>query len=378
MKVDLLQINREDFLVTEHLIGGELCTFVRPRPTFFDWTPDLLHFRSSIWNSKGELISGSFKKFFNLEEKPAIDPFPLDFKHVKVVEKLDGSTLIVSRYNGETIHRTRGTTNAIVTMANGDEIESFRSKYKSFFNFVEAVPTFPFTFLLEWVSDRNKIVLSYPETDLYLLAIVSNADYSLLTQDMVDVYAQELGLKRPKVFNFDTKELMVSTIKELEGYEGVCVYYNHDQHIRKVKAVAYLKLHAFKSTCTFKTIMELYNDLERPTIEIFKDKIEKTFDYECLVQATSIIDLMYTEGVYKVSLMVAQVKDFVDTNKTLDRKAFAIKNIETFGAGSYPAALAFRLLSGADRDLDIEFKYLKHLMELQKDVVQVVSNLETE
>jgi hypothetical protein len=42
------------------------------------------------------------------------------------VEKLDGSTLIVSKYNGQYILRTRGTVDAS-KLANGFELELFKS-----------------------------------------------------------------------------------------------------------------------------------------------------------------------------------------------------------------------------------------------------------
>ncbi len=290
MKIDLNSINPEEFIVTQHEIGGETCHFVRPQPNFFDWREDVLHFRSSIWNSQGELISGSFKKFFNFEEKPAIQPFPNDFSGVNVVEKLDGSTLIVSRYKGQTIMRTRGTVDAQIAMPNGDEIDMFQEKYPDIFNLVNAIPTFPFTFLFEWVSPRNRIVLNYGnEPEIYLTGIVSHTDYKLFPQHFVDIYAQQYGLKRPKIFKFPSAQEMVKDIKVLDGYEGVCAYYNHDQCIRKVKATTYLKLHAFKSQLSMKALAELLYHYNVPkSKEDFLTIIEKEYDFECAVAAKPV------------------------------------------------------------------------------------------
>ena len=345
MKVDLAAIDQDNFLVTEHIIGGEECVFVRPLPTFFGWTKDVLHFRSSIWRKAGgSLVSGSYQKFFNFEEKPAIDPFDGDISKATLVEKLDGSTLIVSRFNGETILRTRGTVDAKLAMANGDEIDYFRTKYAHFFEGYESQLTSNITILFEWVSPRNRIILDYgTEPELYLTNIVNHADYSLTPQIDLDEIAEAWGFKRPKRFNFPSVKEMLTNVQALVGYEGVCMYYNNDQNIRKIKATTYIRLHAFKSNLSMKNLAELlyhYNIPNSP--EEFLEIIEREYDFECAEAAKPVVrDMWSILEPFIADLEV--VKCFVDENKDLEQKPFALKNIETFKHKKYLTAFAFSM-----------------------------------
>ena len=133
MKVDLQSIDLTQFYVNEHVLNGELVYLVIPRQIGCVWNKQNKIFRSSVWNSKGELISASFQKFVNFGENPEIFPVPISLKNCVVMEKLDGSTLIVSKYKGQYIIRTRGTIDAGRMEKNGFEIEIFNilDKFKT-------------------------------------------------------------------------------------------------------------------------------------------------------------------------------------------------------------------------------------------------------
>ncbi len=75
-----------------------------------------------------------------------------------MVEKLDGSLLIVSKYNGQYILRTRGTVDASI-MANGHELEIFKNTILS--KLADNNDTWDYSVLFEWLSPINKIVLNY-------------------------------------------------------------------------------------------------------------------------------------------------------------------------------------------------------------------------
>ena len=166
MKIDIEKdIDRESFMVHEHIIAGEVVTLVQPKSIGAKWNKNNLHFRSSVWNYEGELISASFPKFFNWGEQPDLSPVPNSLKNATVVEKLDGSTLIVSKYKGQYILRTRGTVDAS-TMANGHELELFKEKFlKSLTH--DTPDTWNVSILFEWVSPINKIVLNYAIPQIY-------------------------------------------------------------------------------------------------------------------------------------------------------------------------------------------------------------------
>ena len=102
MKIDLNTIDRESFYVNEHVWNGERVYLVVPKEMGCVWTQENKIFRSSVWNYDGELISASFPKFVNWGEKPETFPTPSSLDNTTIVDKLDGSTLIVSKYKGIT------------------------------------------------------------------------------------------------------------------------------------------------------------------------------------------------------------------------------------------------------------------------------------
>jgi hypothetical protein len=91
LKIDLSKIDLENFVIKSEKVGGELCHLVTPNKAGTKWDKQNLIYRSSMWNSKGELISASFKKFFNHLESP--DLYPNPEKHIfdwNIPEKIDG------------------------------------------------------------------------------------------------------------------------------------------------------------------------------------------------------------------------------------------------------------------------------------------------
>ena len=123
MKLDIQKIDRTQFMVHHfHSLNGEIVHLIQPKNIGTKWTQDNKHMRSVVVNYEGEVISASFPKFTNYGENHEHFPVPNSLKHCTVVEKLDGSTLIVSKYNGQYILRTRGTVDAS-TMANGFELD---------------------------------------------------------------------------------------------------------------------------------------------------------------------------------------------------------------------------------------------------------------
>jgi hypothetical protein len=82
---------------------------VNPVDMGCQWDSSNLIFRSSVWDSEGNLVSAGFKKFFNLFEKPELSPGVEELSDAEIIEKIDGSCLIISRYKDRLIIRTRGT-----------------------------------------------------------------------------------------------------------------------------------------------------------------------------------------------------------------------------------------------------------------------------
>ena len=355
MKIDLSKIDLENFMTHPHEIAGETCHLVQPVHIGAKFTRDTLIFRSSVWNSQGELISASFKKFFNWGEQPDLcfTPFSLTANGgCELIEKIDGSTLVVSKYNGKTIIRTRGTTDAS-KIDNGHEIEWLKDKYPNAFKHYDTDgDTSGYSHIFEWVSPVNKIVLNYGEDpDIYLTAIIRHSDYTLSSQLDVDRMATVMGVKRPLRYNFASIKEMREAVEQFKGKEGLCVYCNHGQDIRKVKSAWYLALHKMKSELgSYERIVDFYFTLGRPSYQEYYDFIVKNYDYELAEQCRSGISCA-SDGMKEVENIIAAMREKVEPLKNLLRKDAARIIIQAYGQTNR-SGMAFVLLDGKELTTD--------------------------
>lgn len=367
MKIDIDKVDRTQFMVHHfHSLNGEIVHLIQPQHIGTKWTQDNKHMRSVVVNYEGEVISASFPKFTNYGENPEHFPVPNSLKHCTVVEKLDGSTLIVSKYNGQYILRTRGTVDAS-TMANGFELELFKEKIlfplaKNIGNIGE---TWEFSILFEWVSPINKIVLNYgDEPDWYLVGMIWHGDYELHSQSDLDDFAKRHNLKRPATYTFSDVNDLLQNVDQWKGKEGVCVYSKNDQSIHKVKSADYLIKHRFKSEATLENTLDLYFSYDKPSYQEFESKLTETFDYECFEMVRGYASQI-CDASKEVNKIVDGFKSFIDNQlKVLStRKEQAQKVISSYSE-SNRSSMIFSLLDGktltADQHKKLFWQVLKN------------------
>lgn len=284
MKIDIskIDVGERGFFVNYHVIGGEQVVLVCPQYAGTTWTKDNLIFRSSIWDMDGNPVSLSYKKFFNYDESPTINPAPESLVGTSALEKIDGSTCIVSDWHNNRIIRTRGTVSAI-TLENGNEYFYLANeKYRKAIDRVFEKYGTDISIIFEIVTPANKIVIDYGnECDFILTNIIRHSDYSYFKQDELDSIALEFGFRRPRVYSFDSVVAMKSAIKSIRGEEGVCLYFHDDQCIRKVKTDWYLTLHRAKSNFnSIEPLIDAWLEFGRPTYQDFYEILATTYDYE--------------------------------------------------------------------------------------------------
>jgi len=352
VKIDLQSIDKESFMVHQHFIGEHECFLVQPKNIGATWNKENLIYRSSLWDKEGNPVSLSFKKFFNYDEKPDIFPAPSDLKNAKLMEKLDGSTLIFSRYKGHTVIRTRGTVDAH-KQANGHEIDYLCEKYKKFITYLEMLETSNESFVLEWLSPTNRIVLNYgDEPDMVLTAVINHNDYSLMRQSQLDYFASDIKLRRPRTFSYNSVEEMKSAVEVLKDQEGLCVYYNNEQQIRKVKAASYLFLHRAKSEISsidkmidvyIDWFMDRHNLSHEPTgyIEFFEYLTEK-FDFEIATMATGHASRI-CDAMKEVHKIMNALFEFASERMNIARNIAAKEILQAYGSTGR-SAIIFKML----------------------------------
>lgn len=363
MKVNLNTVDRENLMVHPHSVGEETVYLIQPQHIGAKWSKDNLHFRSSVWNDQGELISASFPKFFNNGEAPDLYPDPQNhFDSWRAMEKIDGSTLIVSKYKGHLIVRTRGTVDASVLELNGNEINLLKNKYPKFFDLGQE-ETVDYSLIAEWTSPNNQIVIRYSEPDLYLIGKIYHENYRLESQSELDNLAKTIGVKRPQVFSFSSLKEMIDVVKEFKDKEGVCLYFNDGQNIVKIKGDWYLSLHRLKSELSsMEKVLDLYLERGQPTHQEFYDYICGIFDFELAEFVLPNISLIC--GVRdEVEKITSDMKVFVEPLKNyVHRKDAALEILSVYGKVNQ-SAFCFRLLDGKSFTLEDYKKMYLQILE---------------
>lgn len=317
-----LRLADEGFAVKECTIANETCFLIFPPNMGVEWNEDNMIYRSGIWNYAGQPVSLSWKKFFNWDEKCELAPKPTSLDDCTLMNKEDGSTLLVSMYKGELVMRTRGASTMDI-LDNGDEKEFLINKYPTFFNFIKSFETTSFTYVFEWETPSNKIVLDYgDEPRLVFTGQICHDTYKYVRNDTLDTSAVRLDLVRPPRYGFSSFESMKEAMTELRGIEGICVYFNEDQDIKKMKTIEYLMLHSIKFRLGYKALIDMiYEENQRE--EEFKAYIEKRFDHEGLTFVKKLIEDIYMADYTLKSAIDHDYSMIILSQKPQDKKEFA-------------------------------------------------------
>jgi hypothetical protein len=345
MKIDLDKVDRTQFMVHEHSLNGEIVHLIQPQHIGTKWTQDNKHMRSVVVNYAGEVISASMPKFTNWGENPDHFPVPTSLKNATVVEKLDGSTLIVSKYNGQYILRTRGTVDAS-TMANGFELELFKSTILN--KLQDNNDTWGYSIIWEWLSPINKIVLSYGDEPIWkLIGFINHINYSLAQQDMLDAMAKKYDLLRPEIYTFTDISDMLQIVDKWQNKEGVCLYSKNDQVIHKIKASKYLLLHHLKSELSsLEKVLDVWLEQGMPNYQTFYNYIFTTFDFELAEQIKGTISRI-CDAKKEVDMIVSGMNDFVNNRlKTLPTRKLQAEQVISAYGNTNRASFLFKLLDG--------------------------------
>jgi len=121
--------------------------------------------------STGELISRPLHKFFNIGERRDVDPEAIDFnKPHRILTKLDGSMLRpIMTKNGLRWGTKMGVTD--VAKIAEEFINNNNTQYNDFATWCIKSDLTP---IFEWCSLKQRIVISYSEDNLILIAVRHN------------------------------------------------------------------------------------------------------------------------------------------------------------------------------------------------------------
>lgn len=351
--------NSDQFNLKDCVIAGDECILVTPKGIDVDWDDENKIFRSSIWRkSDMHPISLGFKKFTNMGEKPSFEPNDND-TDLEFMRKIDGSLLIVSKYKGELIIRTRGTIDA-TQLPNGHEIAVLKEKYPRAFDNMWLTSE-NYSLLFEWTTPTNRIVLKESEEPtLWLIGIVihkeADADpflmfmgitqnsYRYFTQFDLDQQAIFFNTPRPERYKLSF-ENVTEYLKDKESIEGVVIYSNNGQTLKKVKTPRYLYMHrVFTGVKNVNHLFDLFVEYGQPQRENFEALLATNFDWELVVALKSLLDELY-DKIRLITYKMMQISVYLNNPDftALDRKEKAAKILEYFTDCS---GIAFAILDG--------------------------------
>lgn len=209
--------------------------------------------RGLIIDKDYNVVCRPFDRFYNHGE---YDPenkeaYEVDFKNVKVFDKLDGSLIKIYHHDNNWYCATRGTAFA-ESDVNGWPITFKGLVYRaldvqndgSFNHLCNAYLEKDLTHLFEVTARENRVVTRYEGTNLhYLASRAKDGTYVDLSYKM-----EFFGAKLPKVHDLSTIESCIKASEELSDLKEGYVLYQDGIPKVKIKSPAYVAVHHIRGT----------------------------------------------------------------------------------------------------------------------------------
>jgi T4 RnlA family RNA ligase len=271
--------------------------------------------RGLVFDLHGKLINRRYHKFFNVNEREETLIADIDWSQPhSILEKLDGSMVSPCYVNGTIRWMTKmGITDTSM------EAEVFVATHPDYTEMANYYLSHDMTPVFEWCSNKNRIVLDYPEDRLILTAIRNNHNGSYVDHfTLVDIAAR-YGINVVKAWDSTmdyAPVTLTAMIREAEGTEGVVVRF-WDGHMVKIKSDWYVKIHKVKSLLS----------QERDVVSLI---LNNALD--------DLMPVLSKEDVEKINLFAGRVllridqssRDLADDvysySSAMDRKTFAIEH----------------------------------------------------
>lgn len=257
-----------------HLGAGNINKFSHPSLPIFGlnykeivqfnklWDETTLNSRGTIVDSDYNIVGRTFPKFFNYEEH--IGPLPTG--PFSVTDKMDGSLIILSNYQGRWVISTRGSfVSDQVSMA-----ENIISEKHSLSGLDPE-----FSYLFELIHPANRIVVDYGGiSDLYFLSSYHTREgWESLEAPKGFVSTAEYGMFASSDNALDLKYMVA------EGKEGFVLRWNTGLRL-KIKSHEYVRLHKLMTFVRETDIWEILLFDGVMDLEKLLDKIpDELFEY---------------------------------------------------------------------------------------------------
>jgi len=258
--------------------------------------PILLDCRGTILRPNGAVYAKPFRKFFNAGDRPGTTLEELAVMGApEIAHKRDGSmiTLFPDPKTGRVRCATRGSFTS--DQASAAEQVWYR-KYGDFKprHFDEQ------TYIFEYTAPDNRIVVSYAETELTLIGLVSNVSGEEQSYHSLARAAHENGL--PCVAQEDDMAILS---QEQVNFEGYVLYWPKERVRVKVKLAEYLRIHRIITGVSERTIWEMLRDAT--PLDAILDGVPDEFHHWITITAAKL-RAQYQEREQAALLLLQQMR----------------------------------------------------------------------
>lgn len=259
--------------------------------------------RSLVIDIKNEnIVLCPFKKFFNVNEIPetSMENVINNIKCAKTVEisnKLDGSMQQARWYNNQFFYTGSSAIDPKESQQLKDGLDIFNSSVNHQ-NMVKENPNL--TFIFEYISPNNLIVVKYNETKLCLIGIRDVYTGRQFTYNEMVEYANKYNVPHTEVENRTFNEVINSIDNyHAEEKEGWVLYV--DGNMYKMKCNEYREVHRILSFVSAPNIImksiadDYFDDIISKVPEAYRENIRKVADivYKYVRDTQKAIDEWY-------------------------------------------------------------------------------------
>jgi RNA ligase len=270
--------------------------------------------RGLVFDMDGKIINRRYHKFFNVNERDETAVHAIDWSRPHVIlEKLDGSMVSPCYVNGHLRWMTKmGITDTSM------EAEAFVASRPDYARFAVDMLESGLTPIFEWCSNKNRIVLDYPEDRLVLTALRSIVGGLYISHNAMMEIADDYYIPFVKAYNYDSANI-VDIVRKQEDTEGVVVRFD-DGHMVKIKSEWYVRIHKVKS------LLGQERDVVKLILNNELDDLLPILPGED-VDRIDKFQVQLSEAIRQAAWIVYQT---VNQNRDIDRKTFALNYAPTF------------------------------------------------
>lgn len=342
---NLIKINKA-FIKKEEIVDEiSLCTYSYRLASYSDFINNRgsrnvrgITFRSDT----KELLALPLHKFWNLNENPAVSSEILKNKQIlRVTEKYDGSLIYFYLLNGILHAKTKMNCYA-------EQADWAMNIVKSNSNLESAIVfaiNNNYTPIFEFISPRNKIVITYTKEELRFIGMRNMKDGSYNFENIFDVLPVDY-------FSIDSLESAINKAKNYSGHEGFVVTFS-DYDMVKIKTEEYCNLHHLRDNIFNENI------LANAILHEKLDDIKSVFEHD-----DNLLSYMINfekRVVDKYNFIVSSAEKFFNDNRNLIRKDFAIKARKFLGPTEFNLAMNLYVNGKIDEE-KFKFKFINEKM----------------